>query len=841
MSSPEMEKDEVENSGVGPNSLNPAYELDHDADFGGIEADIRHEILSGRINDPNIDPQLVHEADQALAKGDEKAELRLEDVIEDDSIYPEVRAAVSNTDDPSMRANTFRAWIMGMIACTVLSGINMYFSPQWPSVSFPSIAVQLFAYPIGVAMAKIPYPRNWPLADWINPGPFNIKEHTMISVMSSVSVGSAYSTDIFIVQHAYYRQHLSGGYMILLTLATQLIGFSFAGFCRQILVWPASMIWPSNLTSTAFLTSMHEKSFVGAYKGWSRFKMFSIAGGIMFLWEIVPSYLFTSLGYFSWPAWIAPKNKGVNIVFGGSGGIGLNTISFDWLSITSGLGSPLFVPWFAIVNTIFGYLIPIVIVAPILWGTNTQYTGYLTFSSDDTYDRFGNEYSVDYVTTPEFTLDKERYESYSEVYLSATYLISYCIGFGAITGTLRYVTRAFSCGCRMLIIWCISHVTCFYGRQIVQQLKRSLKEEPDIHARLMSRYPEVPYYWYGITFLVSFAMAVPAVYCYQTELPIWMLIVAILMSAVYTIPIGIITAVTSTQPGLNVIAEMIAGYALPGKPVAMMIFKTFGYISMAQAVTFVGDLKLGHYMKVPPKDMFWAQTISTIWACLVQVAVTAFMFGTTRNLCGVNKDEKVSPSHFICLSQGTFYSASVVFGLIGPGRTFAIGTNYGALNIMFIVGAVLPIPTWYLAKKFPNSWIRLINWPVFFSATASMPPAQGINFTSFFLVGWLFQYYLRRHYFEFWSDYNYIISSAFDCGSAIMSFLVSLILEVPTAHDLAVNNVFNGENLWWGNTVETNTLQGSNTLLLKPPPERGFAPAPNGKWLPNPIASSSSS
>lgn len=36
----------------------------------------------------------------------------------------------------------------------------------------------------------------------------------------------------------------------------------------------------------------------------------------------------------------------------------------------------------------------------------------------------------------------------------------------------------------------------------------------------------------------------------------------------------------------------------------MMIFKTYGYITMSQALSFVGDLKFGHYMKVKgsPKD-----------------------------------------------------------------------------------------------------------------------------------------------------------------------------------------------------------------------------------------------
>jgi hypothetical protein len=33
----------------------------------------------------------------------------------------------------------------------------------------------------------------------------------------------------------------------------------------------------------------------------------------------------------------------------------------------------------------------------------------------------------------------------------------------------------------------------------------------------------------------------------------------------------------------------------------------YGYISMAQALTFLADFKLGHYMKIPPRSMFMAQ------------------------------------------------------------------------------------------------------------------------------------------------------------------------------------------------------------------------------------------
>lgn len=60
-------------------------------------------------------------------------------------------------------------------------------------------------------------------------------------------------------------------------------------------------------------------------------------------------------------------------------------------------------------------------------------------------------------------------------------------------------------------------------------------------------------------------------------------------------------------PGLNVITEYVMGVIYPGRPIANVCFKTYGYISMAQAVTFLNDFKLGHYMKIPPRSMFIVQ------------------------------------------------------------------------------------------------------------------------------------------------------------------------------------------------------------------------------------------
>ncbi|KAF6171159.1 hypothetical protein GIB67_035116 [Kingdonia uniflora] len=77
---------------------------------------------------------------------------------------------------------------------------------------------------------------------------------------------------------------------------------------------------------------------------------------------------------------------------------------------------------------------------------------------------------------------------------------------------------------------------------------------------------------------------------------------------VITLPIVVIQAATNQQLGYNIIAQFIIGYILlPGKPIANLLFKIYGRISTIHALSFLFDLKLGHYMKIPPRCMFTAQ------------------------------------------------------------------------------------------------------------------------------------------------------------------------------------------------------------------------------------------
>ena len=65
--------------------------------------------------------------------------------------------------------------------------------------------------------------------------------HVLITIMASVGSGSAYATDVVAVQRVFYNQTWNFSYQWLVTMSTQLIGFSIGGICRRFLVSPPSM------------------------------------------------------------------------------------------------------------------------------------------------------------------------------------------------------------------------------------------------------------------------------------------------------------------------------------------------------------------------------------------------------------------------------------------------------------------------------------------------------------------------------------------------------------------------------------------------------------------------
>lgn len=59
---------------------------------------------------------------------------------------------------------------------------------------------------------------------------------------------------------------------------------------------------------------------------------------------------------------------------------------------------------------------------------------------------------------------------------------------------------------------------------------------------------------------------------YPTNLTWWAFLLAVAISFGFSLPIGIIEAITNNRIGLNVLTEFIYGYIQPGRPLALMMY-----------------------------------------------------------------------------------------------------------------------------------------------------------------------------------------------------------------------------------------------------------------------------
>jgi OPT family oligopeptide transporter len=187
----------------------------------------------------------------------------------------------------------------------------------------------------------------------------------------------------------------------------------------------------------------------------------------------------------------------------------------------------------------------------------------------------------------------------------------------------------------------------------------------------MQAYPEVPQWWYVLVAIPCVALLFAAIEAFPTELPIWGAVVGLAISLFLAVPAAMLRAITNQHIAINVFSEMMAGYMFPGRPIANMIFKSIAVLGVNQPVTFAGDLKLGHYMKVPPRMMFMVQLVAVIISCVLCLGIQQWMFANIVDFCSPTQS-----NGFICAGSRFFATEGFIYGAIGPSRLFGPGRLY---------------------------------------------------------------------------------------------------------------------------------------------------------------------
>lgn len=122
-------------------------------------------------------------------------------------------------------------------------------------------------------------------------------------------------------------------------------------------------------------------------------------------------------------------------------------------------------------------------------------------NSRGSFDNTGAPYDIQGILNPDSTFNQDKYDAYSPLFISTTFAVSYGLSFASATAT-------------------ITHAFLFLRKQIWAQSRRSMKEQPDVHARLMAVYPQVPDWWYAIIFVTMFVLGIVSIEVWETKFPV---------------------------------------------------------------------------------------------------------------------------------------------------------------------------------------------------------------------------------------------------------------------------------------------------------------------------------
>lgn len=242
----------------------------------------------------------------------------------------------------------------------------------------------------------------------------------------------------------------------------------------------------------------------------------------------------------------------------------------------------------------------------------------------------------------------------------------------------------------------------------------------------------------------------------------------------------------------------------------MNYFKSFGYVTCAHAVWFANDLKLAHYIKIPPRQTFWAQMIATLVSTFVCVGVLNFQMNQIPGVCTDS-----APNHFTCPGINTFFTAAVLWGTIGPIKVFGAGGQYKALLVGFPLGALLPVAFWLLQRRFKKTgWLRQIHPIAMLYGALTWAPYNLSYIWPAVPIAWFSWVYMKNRFLGLWSKYNFVLSASFSSGIAIAAIIIFFGLQWNG--DIAID--------WWGNNVVSQGCEGDYCLRYTLADGESFGP-----------------
>jgi len=222
-----------------------------------------------------------------------------------------------------------------------------------------------------------------------------------------------------------------------------------------------------------------------------------------------------------------------------------------------------------------------------------------------------------------------------------------------------------------------------------------------------------------------------------------------------------------------------------------MYFTVFGYNGVIQGQLLLRDLKLAQLAHLSPKATFSGQILGTVIGAIFNyIMMQSIVDNQAKVLTSVEGTNVWSGQN---VQQ---YNTLAVAWSIAA-NTFSVGARYQWVTISYLLGFIVPVPFYIIYRYTKIEFFKYINLSIILWYMGWLVVGVNASIFSFFILGFLAQWYLRKYHPALFVKYNYIVSAALDGGTQVVVFILSFAVfgGSGTEHD------FPG---WGGNNVNGN-------------------------------------
>jgi hypothetical protein len=83
--------------------------------------------------------------------------------------------------------------------------------------------------------------------------------------------------------------------------------------------------------------------------------------------------------------------------------------------------------------------------------------------------------------------------------------------------------------------------------------------------------------------------------------------------------------------------------------------------------------------------------------------------------------------------------------------------SYSWTNYFWLIGAALPIIQYFIARRYPHSWLRFVVFPAIFGAAGLIPPATVWWLGQWVIVGLIVNWWVKRRWSGWWSKWFHFV------------------------------------------------------------------------------------